>query len=158
MGSIPRLSPPAAPAWKSREPPIFQYRILVCVHARRAINGKILESHSRNPDAGPGFHGSVLRLPVDLPSPLALRPFNLLPRFSTRSFRSLSRPTLTDLFINYLNLIFASLEKSCETPRGNIVDLSEVIVWQRNNSYCASDKMCFNTNYHLLLYCHFPLI
>lgn len=40
---------------REREPPIFSYRILVCVHARRAINGKILESRSRNPDAGSQF-------------------------------------------------------------------------------------------------------
>lgn len=101
MGSIPPTFTSAAPVWESREPPIFSYRILVCVHARRAINGKILESCSGNPDTGLGFHGSVLRLPwtsPDLSSLLTLRPLNLLPRFSTLSFRSLSRPILAPVF------------------------------------------------------------
>jgi len=58
-------------AWKSRKPPIFSYRILVCIHARRAINGKILESRSCNPNIRaailPSFHGVGFTITMDWP-------------------------------------------------------------------------------------------
>lgn len=89
---------------REREPPIFSYRILVCVHARRAINGKILESRSRNPDAGsPVFMGRFYDYPhrAVLPSPLASLYLQSLPLllhvFIPLSF---SRPTLPGRFIN----------------------------------------------------------
>jgi hypothetical protein len=80
---IQRLAPSRRLFRRSAEPLAFSYRILVCVHARGTINGKILESRSRNPAAG--FHGSVLlpALPSPPPSPrrprschLATRPFS----------------------------------------------------------------------------------
>lgn len=88
-------APSRHPAWNGREPPhILVSNSSVCVHARRAINGKILESRSRNPDTGPDFHGSVLRLSRIDRSALAARvlrppPLNLSPRFSTSSCSAL---------------------------------------------------------------------
>lgn len=87
-----------------REPPIFSYRILVCVHARRAINGKILESRSRNPDAGSRFSWvgfTTTLIGPFLPSLLASLYLQSLPSllhaFIPLSF---SHPTLPGHFIN----------------------------------------------------------
>jgi len=90
---------------RSGEPLTSSYRILVCVHARGTINGKILESRSRNPAAG--FHGSVLLPPllVGRSRHLATRPFfdpsifSPSARFRALPFRSRSRSTLPESFL-----------------------------------------------------------
>lgn len=123
-------STPCRPTRKSREPPIFSYRILVCVHARRAINGKILESHSGNPDTG--FHGSVLRLSWIGRSALssrarALRSLNLFslqfsPRFRSALFPARPSPAF---LLTTLKFNFRFIGKKLQ----NVIDLSEVTVW-----------------------------
>lgn len=117
MGNIPPAFTSAVAVWESREPPIFSYRILVCVHARRAINGKILESRSGNPDTGLSFHGSVLRLPWPIYLHRSLFAPSIFPSL-LHTFVPLSFPSEPHrLFINYLNLIFALLKKAAELLR-----------------------------------------
>lgn len=103
-----RALPLGIGAEREREPPIFSYRILVCVHARRAINGKILESRSRNP----GHAGLLLPLPR-----FSWVGFTITIWIGADSARSRSRSMTPSIFPPVSpSLSFRSLSRSRPSP------------------------------------------